>query len=305
MPTYNFTVDTNPMADQMRGVSKQVGVTTVAVGALQAAVILAEENSAKDICSKLNTGFHTMIRSQLSQKIAHNQSKVDALEMELTMQKKNLENVRNRMKRDYDRITSRYKKLFNSLNANLRKRVFELDKPTADFAVKEVNKISNRTRYLPATVPVAQLETVTACQKILASNVKNRSLHVIRSMRSFLLEMNTQKKLTDRVLINDGRRRSSGPLFIPVVLFEHNTDAGTQVFDIVLPDTLLDNVSRSSIKNNLHTEVSNLPWSTNPAQTLEVKSEFHKMASASSDSQRVKDMIMNMFNASEFETIKT
>ena len=38
------------------------------------------------------------------------------------------------MQKDYNMIAGRYSKLFNGLNSNLKQRVFELDKPTIDFA---------------------------------------------------------------------------------------------------------------------------------------------------------------------------
>ncbi|MCX6161945.1 MAG: hypothetical protein NTV87_11535 [Ignavibacteriae bacterium] len=41
MATFNYTVDTQPMADEMRSVSHHVNATTGAVVAMQAAVISA------------------------------------------------------------------------------------------------------------------------------------------------------------------------------------------------------------------------------------------------------------------------
>jgi hypothetical protein len=92
-------------------------------------------------------------------------------------------------------ISNRYLKLFSGLNANLKQRVFELDKPTIDFAVREVEKVSNRTKYLTATVPVTQLESLAISQKIIASNLKFRGLNVINSMTKFLGDMYVQKLL--------------------------------------------------------------------------------------------------------------
>ena len=128
--------------------------------------------------------------------------------MQLNAQRKQLLAIRTRMEHDYNMICNRYMRLFNGLNQNLRQRVFELDKPTIDFAVREVERVSNRTKYLTATVPVAQVESLADSQKILASNIKNRGAKVIASMSAFLSASLQQKKLTDKVLLTHNRAQT-------------------------------------------------------------------------------------------------
>ena len=139
MATFNYTVDTQPMAAEMSNVSHHVNITTGAVIAMQTAVIAAEETATDHICNNVNKGFYSLIRSQISQKLAKLQSEVDSNVMQLVQQKNALLNIKHRMQRDYNMIASRYIKLFNGLNANLKSRVFELDKPTIDFACKEID----------------------------------------------------------------------------------------------------------------------------------------------------------------------
>ena len=202
MATFNYTVDTQPMAKEIGSVSNHLKGTTTAVVAMQTAVILAEEKAADHVCKNVNKGFFSLIRSQISQKAAKAQSEIDSLLMKLNQQRKQLLSIQGRLERDYNMISSRYLKLFNGLNMNLKHRVFELDKPAMNFAVKEVEKVSNRTKYLTATVPVTQLESLSVSQKIVASNVKYRGMKVIGSMTKFLSDMYAQKKLTDRILLS-------------------------------------------------------------------------------------------------------
>ena len=194
MASFNYTVDTQPMADEIRTVSRHVDVTTGAVVSMQVAVIAAEAKAADHVCDNVNRGFYSLIRSQISQKIARLQSEVDSQLMQLNQQRAGLLSIKTRMQRDYNMITSRYVKLFNGLNVNLKNRVFELDKPTIDFVNREINKISNRTKYLSATVPVTQSESIAVSQKIVSSNVKQKGLNVINSMKTFIHEMNERKR---------------------------------------------------------------------------------------------------------------
>ena len=303
MASFNYTVDTKPMAEEMRSVSRHVNATTGAVVAMQTAVIIAEEKAADHVCNNVNKGFYSLIRSQISQKMAKLQSEVDSHLMQLVQQKNALLSIKNRMQKDYNMIASRYIKLFNGLNSNLKQRVFELDKPTIDFAVKEVDKIYNRTKYLTATIPIAQLESLTASQKILASNVKYRGLNVINSMRSFLFEMNTQKKLTDKILINDGRYTETATLYIPILICECNRDKTDAGVEISVSDIELDNISKSAIKNTAFAELNQIEWQAKSTPNAEVQSEFSKLVSSSSKSQRVKDMAMKLFQSNNYQTI--
>jgi len=232
------------------------------------------------------------------------QSDVDSHLMQLVQQKNALLSIKNRMQRDYNMIAGRYIKLFNGLNANLKQRVFELDKPTIDFAVKEVDKVSNRTKYLTATIPITQLESVSLSQKIVASNIKHRGLNVINSMRSFLFEMNTQKKLTDQILINDNRYTGTATIYIPVVICECNRDkTDSKNLEIIVSDVELDNLSKSAIQNTAYAEINKVEWSQKSASNSEIKSEFSKLLSSSSKSQRVKDLAMQLFQSNNYQTI--
>lgn len=303
MATFNYTVDTKPMADEIRSVSKQVNATTGAVVAMQTAVIIAEEKAADHVCNNVNKGFYSLIRSQISQKMAKLQSEVDSHLMQLVQQKNALLSIKNRMQKDYNMIASRYIKLFNGLNSNLKQRVFELDKPTIDFAVKEVDKVSNRSKYLTATIPIAQLESLAASQKIVASNVKYRGFNVIKSMRSFLFEMNTQKKITDQILINDGRYTETATVYIPIVICECNRDKTDAGVEISVSEVELDNISKSAIKNTAFAELNQIEWQAKSSPNTEVKSEFSKLVSSSSKSQRVKDMATKLFQSNNYQTI--
>lgn len=303
MASFNYIVDTKPMADEMRSVSRHVNATTGAVMAMQTAVIIAEENAAAHVCNNVNKGFYSLIRSQISQKIAKLQSEVDSHLMQLVQQKNALLSIKNRMQKDYNMIASRYIKLFNGLNSNLKQRVFELDKPTIDFAVKEVDKVNNRTKYLTATIPIAQLESLVASQKIVASNVKHRGFNVIKSMRSFLFEMNTQKKLTDQILISEGRYTETATVYIPIVICECNRDKTDTGVEILVTDVELDNISKSAIKNTSFAGLNHIEWQAKSSPNTEVKSEFSKLVSTSLKSQRVKDMATKLFQSNNYQTI--
>lgn len=305
MATFNYTVDTHPMASEINTVSNHVKGTTTAVVAMQTAVVLAEAKAADHVCANVNKGFFTLIRSQISQKVAKLQSEVDSHLMQLNQQRKQLLAIKGRMERDYNMISSRYLKLFNGLNVNLKQRVFELDRPTVDFAVREVEKVSNRTKYLTATVPVTQLESLAISQKIIASNVKFRGFKVIDSMTNFLSDMNEQKRLTNKILLSTGVKNENTTLSVPVIISECNFDRfDNKNIDVIVSKTQLNQATQSSVKNTVIQQVDDLKWQKGAEISKEIKSEFSKMVSNCNASQRVKEMANKLFLANNFQTIK-
>ncbi len=304
MATFNYTVDTQPMADEMSSVSHHVNLTTGAVVAMQTAVIAAEARAAEHVCNNVNKGFYSLIRSQISQKLARLQSEVDSHLMQLVQQKKALISIKTRMQRDYNMIAHRYTKLFNGLNANLKNRVFELDKPTIDFACKEIDKVSNRTKYLTATIPITQLESISASQKIISSNVKQKGLNVINSMKWFIHEMNVQKKITDEILINDNNFSQDATSFIPIVVYECNRDkTDHKNIEIVVSEVELNNSAKSAIKNAVYNEFPDINWSQNSTPLSEINSEFSKLLSNSPKSARIKDLALRLYQSNNYLTI--
>jgi CHASE3 domain sensor protein len=297
-------VDTNPMATQINTVSSNVNGTTTAVVAMQTAVVLAEEKAANHVCDNINKGFYTMMRSQISQKIGKLQSEVDSHLIKLNQLKKSLLAIQSRMQRDYNMTSSRYLKLFNRLNTNLKQCVFELDKPVIKFAIKDVEQISNRTKYLAATIPVTQLESLSASQKIIASNVKYRGLNVINSMKSFLNEMREQKKLTNRILL-ENYNVENAEISVPVLVCECNHDKyDNKSFEITVSNVELNSTTKTTIKDTVFNNADQLPWQTTKEIDLELRSEFSNLVSTSSSSQRVKDLANKLFMANNFQIVK-
>lgn len=305
MATFNYRVDTEPMAHELSSVSNHVNGTTTAVVAMQTAIVVAEKKASDHICSNVNKGFYTLMRSQISQKIAKLQSDVNSHLMKLNQLKKNLLGIQSRMQRDYNMTSNRYLKLFNGLNANLKQRIFELDKPIINFALTEVEQITNRTKNLTATVPVSQIESLSASQKILVSNVKYHGLNVIDSMKYFLEDMSEQKVLTNKILLHNIRPTNS-IISIPIIISESNHDKhNSKTTEISICNIEMSNNSTSSIINTIQNKFNFIEWKDEEKLEEEVISEFNKLVSKSSSSERIKTMAKKLFIENKYQTIKT
>lgn len=303
MAYIDCVVDTKPMAREIATVSNNVNKTTGAVIGMKAAVIKAESDAADLVCDNVNKGFYTLIHSQISQKIAKLKSEVDSHLLKLNQLNKQLSAIRNRMEKDYHMISERYTTLFGRLNKNLENRIYEIDKPTITFAVKEMNAISNRGKLLTAIAPVSQTESITTSQRIIASNMKYSGLQVIESMNRFLGGLKEQKELSEHILLTGDVDKDKSTIMIPVVIVESNYDKyDNKCLNIETNRSGLSKDVQDNIKNSINT--SSLNWQEQEEINNELKSEFHKYLSASNASERVKKMTEKLFISNNFKTTK-
>lgn len=303
MASIDCVLDTNPMANSISSVSKHIDGTTAAVVGMKAAVIKAEAEAADHVCDNVNRGFFTLIRSQISQKLAKLQSEVDSHLMNLNQQRKQLLALKSRMERDYNMICSRYLKLFTTINRNLETRVAELDRPVMNFAMRDMDQISNRPRLLTATVPVSQNESVTTAQRISASNVKYRANRAIQSINMFLDQSMTLQEITSQILLRQRINRPEARLLMPALICESRIDSnGNLASQTYVSPTALGQQAQNVVKGVVSSQISKLRWADTQVSP-QLRSEFARLIEASGMSERAKDQAMKLFSDNSFQTL--
>ncbi|MDE5635881.1 MAG: hypothetical protein K2I52_06210 [Muribaculaceae bacterium] len=304
MAHIDCVVDTLPMARSINSVTHHINGTTAAVVGMKAAVIDAETRAAEHVCANVNRGFYTLIRSQISQKKAKLQSEVDSLLMQLNQQRKQLSAIRSRMERDYNLLSSRYFKLFNTINRNLRQRVYELDRPVVDFATKDMDKVTNRTSQLTAVVPLSQNESVRQSQNILASNVKYHGMKAVHSATSFLKDSRDLNDITSRILLRHRVQAAEQQLLFPAVICESRIDAlDSRATGIYVSSEAMSQRARETVRNAVQAAASQAEWQqaeTDPR----LAGEFGRLVDESDMSPRVRSLAMKLFSDSDILTIK-
>jgi hypothetical protein len=304
MANFNFTVDTNPMADSIDGVANHVDGTTAAVIAMQTAVVIAEQKGAEKICKNVNFGFYSLIRSQISQKIATHKSKADAKIMELQQQSVSLIGIKSRMEKDYQMLASRYTKLFEGLNKELRARIFELDKPTTNFVLKDVLPTANRTKRLSGSSSTTQVESITSSQMISVSNTKHNAMKNISSMQDFIYSSENQKSLIGSILNKESVTKPTEK-DIPVLISEsEGLNVRQSQWMITLPP-LKKNVN-SKIESHIYSSLTNLKWvNDEQSNSSRVKQEFESLVNQSTVSDRVKNQMLSLLESSKWQKLNS
>lgn len=295
------TVDTTPMADELQSVSNHVKGTTAAVVTMQSAVIAAENNSANKVCSNVNRGFFTLVQSQISQKVANKQSRVEALLMQLAQQKRQLLGIKTNMEREYGRIAARYLRIFTSINKELETRIRQVDQPVFELVNKHMATSSNRMNSLTSWAATSQDEGITKSQQILVSKMKSNAQVALEQSTDFLSQIGEQRVLTNKVLISNPMGNDNHTCQLPVVILETINDAaGVARKDVSTADTLAPIFSNQI--NNTIRESNDLSWKQSEKPQL-LSEEFDRIVDASNVSSRVRNMIKEMYSSSDFQTL--
>ena len=303
MADFNFTVDTTPMANQINSVSHHVDGVTASVVAMKTAVISAEKDAANKICGNVNRGFFSMMQAQITQKIAQCTSKVESKLFELQQESQALKSIQTRMQRDYNMISARYFKLFNALNANLKTRIYELDKPTILLATKDMSLKDNRINKMAAFFNTNQTESVLEAQNIGLSKAKKHCADAIEAIGGYLNEMNKQNKHFDSVITNIETDYNSD-ILLPVIYNEYTSDSGSSSIKTTLPTTGINQIDKSlngSVDNFVMKSVmNNEEWKDfNQNEYNNIASEFNALVEKSGNDERTKQLMLKLFNESK------
>lgn len=303
---FDCLVDTTEMAREVSSVKHHVDATTTAVVGMQAAVIKAQKAGADRVCQKVNQGFYSLIHSQISQKMATLQSKVDAQLMRLNQQRKQLIAIRSRMERDYQMLSGRYTKLFNGLNRNLKQRITELDRPVIDFATTDTDKVTNRSSLMVSMVPVGQGETVKISQTVAASNLKHRAAKAVNSINRFIESSNNLQSITERILLKRPLDENTEILSVPVCIAESNFDASGNVQSQIFVSNIdMSSETAAMVENKVSGIQRENGFNWHPAETInpEVANYFRQMVVASNMDSRRQKLILELFDKHPFETL--
>lgn len=294
----DITVDTVPMAQSINTVNGHITGTTTAVVAMQAAVIDAEHKAADHVCENVNRGFYTLIRSQISQKMAKLQSDVDSHLMQLNQQKRQLLSIRNHMEHDYQMISRRYTQLFTGINRNLEQRVYELDRPVMDFAGKEMNRLTNRPRAMVSTVSLGQDESVRRSQHIISSNVKYRGLQVLDSIKHFLRGSIDLNILTDHILLRRTADDTKISISMPALIYETRIGVGdNRSAAVYVSDGVANKQDADRIRTRLGAQMPDMQWSEPQETSPALRHAFMEQLEKANLPKRVHDEALRLFNA--------
>ena len=229
-------VDTAPFERSVANCGDRVNALTRAIASAEAAKIASTNKNATKIADAVTNGFLQTVRAEISAQIAELSVKIDAGLLHLRELAKSCLAKRNQTERDYNRVSSRYIKVFDDLNRELQNRILDLNKPA--FAFKNVgDRLSDRATRTDAVsaVTVSGAECCELQAKIVTSVVKRRALEAIDRANEFLRKRKELQATVDRCMLNEN---VSSVRYAPVCFVETGNENGELVGKVYQSDRL-------------------------------------------------------------------
>lgn len=216
----NIFVDTVPFDNSVQHCDSSINLLTGAVVATEEAEVISKNDNSIKVADTIIGGFFSLIRNEIGTQIAELYQNVEALLMHLKELAQSCRAKKTQMEGDYNRIASRYSKIFEDLNHELSNRVHELDKPTFIFK-KETDSQKQRIteNELVNTISVFGTESGYLQSKVSSSITKKRALDTISACKRFLWQQKIMNNTIQRCMLNEV---NSGLIFVPVCYFEFN-----------------------------------------------------------------------------------
>jgi hypothetical protein len=304
----NIEVDTIAFDNSVENCNTNVNLLTGAIVATEAAQIKSIDKNAKKVGKTIVNGFFGYIRSEISQQIAELTQGIDSQLMHLKEISQSCLAKKKQMEGDFNRISSRYFKIFDDLNNELSNRVHELDKPTFVFK-KETDVQSKRSSEndMVTTAAILSGECGNLHTKISTSIAKKRALDTLNQSNIFLWQQKKLNNTIQKCMLNEN---ADSHKFSPVCFIEINSEKnqiGKNLFTPEFLTSLNENTKKREIIE-LFSETTNL-WSVIPKDyndnlNLYFNSELNKgYSSADQHAVRVKEMIQKIANLGSMKVI--
>ena len=263
MADFHFTVDTDPMAEEVNSVSNHVNATTGAIIAMKVATVAAEQKAADEICETVDNGFHALILSQVAQKAAKAKAVVDSKLLELVHYQNSLLGIRSQMERDFHRIKSRYTKLFTALNTALRLRVIELDKAAYQMAEHHNQQLMRRVSNAGVQPCMHSNDSLASSQLLVNALLRFQGKRLIHGMGR-VLGNGIQLRRSMAHITHQESKNQQEPVYVPMLVL-HSDDMNLAVSreSLRLP-TGVNEIANSL--NHVRSQLEKVSWQSSTSE---------------------------------------
>ena len=288
-------IDTGLFDEGVTNCITNVSKLTEAIGATEAAQIDSINTNTEKIARTIINGFFKATHAEISRQIAELLQKVDAHLVLLRELAKSCIAKQKQMETDYNRISSRYLKIFNDLNSELKNRVFEMNKPAFTFKSSiDINIARTTNNDLVDTVAVFGTEEGGLNTKIGASIVKKRVWDTIKKVNEFLWKQKKINSTINRNLLNEKR---TAKRYLPVCYIESCNEKNQLEKNVYQPD-----FSSKVNPGELITKFKSHNWAEATQEKKEAIQRYFYMelnrsyTAGNPHDNRVKEMIASVFD---------
>lgn len=222
-------VNTQPFDGSVGHFNSSVDALTGSVAAMHAAQCVAIQKTSEEVSSSLINGFFGLINTELSQQIQALDSAIKAAFGLITEQGKAVTDKKNQMEGDFNRISSRYIRLFTDLDTECHKRIYALDKPSFLLSEKVQKQLLSETSCNTVALNLLGIEEVSSSKTLMfASSINRKTLDVLKTLHDYIMQESTISVLVNSLLLDEEIEKNI-TLHIPVIwidsdMLEGNTN---------------------------------------------------------------------------------
>lgn len=299
----NIHVDTNPFDHSVRHCEQNIMMLTGAVVATESATIISKHRNAKKVGDTIVNGFFSYVRSEISQQVSEITQQTEALLMHIRDLSAACIAKKDQMEADYQRIASRYTKLFSDLNRELATRIHQLDQPA--FLFKELAddlRAGAENNGSLSTIMVFNTENADVQVKLSSALAKNQAAGAMKKITGFLAQQKSADAAIGHCMQNDNLARA---WYIPVCLAEITAGEGLVDKTTYVPPVIADMQKKDIIQRSA---AAQLDWTAPGEENLrQLKFFFHKelnnrLPPTEQQNDRLRKMIQQL---ATIETIQT
>jgi len=308
MASFEFTVDTTPMAQSVDSASRRLNNVTGAVTAMQAAVIACEIEASNKICRNVDIGFFELTKSQISQKAVVAENEMESKKITLLQLLKALDGIKRQMENDFHMITKRYAKLFGSLNKALENRIKELDRPATQLADIRKKMVFGKLKDDSSLMINISAEALPVAQTALSGKLKQKTREAMRTLSGYVEENHLYTDKVDNILLKNGNDFSakSDQHFIPAIFFVADSllnpnDCTENIFTPQV-DVLQNTTPIVSELSRIQNDLNWMQLSTEEKERI--YREFIVLCEKGQDEERLTRETVRLFKESVWENCK-
>lgn len=207
-------VATSPFDDSIRDCNAQIDRLTNSVISMDAAQCLAIRQNADRVSDTIIDGFFQSVKSDISTQKMMLQQTVESKLMLLRQQQKTLLEKKEQMKKDYERTSARYQKIFTDLDNELSSRIHKLEQPVFDL-VKQVEHENARMLEsdLIHTAVTHGKESSMAQANLGVAKIKQDTQETMGKIHNFLENKAVSDATMKRVMVEG---KGHDPYLVPV-----------------------------------------------------------------------------------------
>lgn len=299
----NVHVDTNPFDNSVASCNQQVNILTGAVAATEAAQVASVDSNSKRVASTIINGFFKTIGSEISQQINELTNEVESLAMHLVEQTKRCLEKKNQMGVDYQRICQRYIKVFDTLNAELKNRIHEIDLPVFKFReTADAYAQKGSDSDMVSTVVVTGSEEAKLQAHLSSATLKHQASEMLHHASEYLYRQRDMRSTIAHHMFQG----DEACYYVPLMMTERVGEDGVKSTFLYSPKAITNTIDNGVVRD----QIEHRQWEpvSNAEQErvanyfkAEVGSHF---ASPTAHDERVRQMMLNLFSKNRIMRVK-